>query len=30
VAPVHCHKDIISSVLFGMQGDCKVAVKRMA
>jgi hypothetical protein len=24
VAPVHCHKDIISFVLFGIQGDCKV------
>jgi hypothetical protein len=23
VAPVHCHKDIISFVLCGNQGDCK-------
>jgi hypothetical protein len=30
VAPVHCHKDIISFVPFGIQGDCKVTVKRMA
>jgi hypothetical protein len=22
VAPVHCHKDIISFVLSGIQGDC--------
>jgi hypothetical protein len=30
VSPVHCHKDIISFVLFGIQDDCKVTVKRMA
>jgi hypothetical protein len=29
-APVNCHKDIISFVLFGIQGDCKVTVKRIA
>jgi hypothetical protein len=23
VAPVHCHKDITSFVLYGIQGDCK-------
>jgi hypothetical protein len=27
---VPCHKDVISSVLSGIQGDCKVTVKRMA
>jgi hypothetical protein len=27
---VLCHKDVISSVLFGIQGDCKMTVKRMA
>jgi hypothetical protein len=30
MAPVHCHKDIISFVLFEMQGDYIVTVKRMA
>jgi hypothetical protein len=24
VATVHCHKDIVNFVLFGIQGDCKV------
>jgi 20S proteasome alpha/beta subunit len=28
VAPVHCYNDI-SLVLSGIQGDCKVTVKRM-
>jgi hypothetical protein len=27
---VPCHRDVISSVLSGIQGDCKVTVKRMA
>jgi hypothetical protein len=27
---VPCHKDVISTVLSGIQGDCKVIVKRMA
>jgi hypothetical protein len=29
VALVPCHKDVISSVLFGIQGDLKVTAKRM-
>jgi hypothetical protein len=29
VALVLCHKDVISSVLFGIQGDYKVTVERM-
>jgi hypothetical protein len=27
---VPCHEDVISSVLSGIQGDCKVTIKRMA
>jgi hypothetical protein len=27
---VPCHKDVISSVLSGIQSDCKVTAKRMA
>jgi hypothetical protein len=30
VALVHCHKDSIHFVLFGIQGDYKMTVKRMA
>jgi hypothetical protein len=29
VALVCCHKDVISSVLSGIQGDCKVTAERM-